>query len=279
MKQAIEPSFSHIKQSEQTTSTCPYRCENGMPCGGPVEEGQYCKWHESEQVLTDPSVKLHLQIHAEKVKHMYAYQLARADLHGIDLVNHGEKEGYSLIHSDLYRTNLRGAHLYKLDLSNSSLMKANLKGANMHSANLSNANLLGVILDKASLDGIIWGEHVLQENLAHQATEPREKQDLYHEAEEVYRNLRIVHDNQGYGLLAGHFFRREMIMRRHQIPVFSLQRFLSKLLDIFSGYGEQPFKVVMFSVATILSFAVMYALLGVSYEGVIISMRDRKSVV
>ena len=276
MKQLFEqaqPSTQSDREADDPLiKTCPYVCEHGQPCGGLIEEGEYCKWHDSVQVLTDPAIKLHFQAHAKDMQNMYGYQLANADLHEIDLVNHGHRHGYALTHSDLYRANLRGAHLRNLDLSHSSLMKANLKGANMHGAKLHNTNMLGTIFDKANLDSVDWGEHVLQENLAHQSSDPTEKKHLFHEAEEVYRNLRIVHDNQGYGLLAGHFFRREMIMQRYQLPLFSLERLASKLLDVFSGYGEQPFKVVLLSVNAILIYAVLYALLGVRFEGTIISM-------
>ena len=41
---------------------------------------------------------------------------------------------------------------------------------------------------------------------------------------------------------------------------------------MFSGYGEQPFRVVVFSITAILLFAILYAILGVRFEGEIISM-------
>ncbi len=258
---------------------CRYVCGEGRLCGEVAEEGEFCKWHDSEQVLTDPAIKLNLQTRARQVGHMHGYQLARTDLRDIDLVNHGEQDGFRLVHSDLYRADLRGAHLFNLDLSNSSLMKANLKGANMHSVDLRNANLLGTIFDKASLDGVIWGERVLQEKQAAKETDAEKKRYLYHEAEEVYRNLRITHDDQGHGRRAGRFFRREMIMRRYQMPLLSVRRLSSKLIDMFSGYGEQPFRVVVFSITAILLFAVLYAMLGVRFEGEIISMSMREGFV
>lgn len=251
---------------------CRYVCGEGRLCGEVVEEGEFCKWHDSEQVLTDPAIKLNLQARARQVGSMHGYQLARTDLRDIDLVNHGKPDGFKLVDSDFYRADLRGAHLFNIDLSYSSLMKANLKGANMHSANLTNTNLLGTIFDKASLDGVIWGERVLQENQADTETDPEKKRFLYHEAEEVYRNLRITHDDQGHSRRAGRFFQREMIMRRMQMPLFSIQRLSSKLIDMFSGYGEQPFRVVVFSVTAILLFAMLYAILGVRFEGEIIYM-------
>ncbi len=252
--------------------TCSFRCENGKACGEPVEEGEFCKWHDSIQLRTDPALKLNLQERAKTIKNMYGYQLSRADLRDIDLINHGEREGYKLTHSDLYRADARGAHMFRLDLSNSSLMKANLKGANLHCANLTNTNLLGTILDKSRLDGVIWGDKVQQERTAEQTTDPEEKQHLYHEAEEVYRNLRTAHDDQGLSLIAGYFFRREMTMHRMQMPLFSMQRFASRLIDQFTGYGEQPHKIIRLSITLILLFSVCYAIFGVRVDGDIIHL-------
>ena len=53
-------------------------------------------------------------------------------------------------------------------------------------------------------------------------------------------------------------------MRRYQMPWFSARRLLSKIVDLFCGYGERPIRVMAFSLTTILTFAVCYAALGVS---------------
>lgn len=59
-------------------------------------------------------------------------------------------------------------------------------------------------------------------------------------------------------------------MRRFQYPVFSRQRFASKLIDLFCGYGERPLNVIIFSLGLICLFAVTYFFIGVtSAAGVI----------
>ena len=258
-----------IEQTSNTnsgvvTQSCRFKLSGGVVRENEVEEGEYCKWHENEQALIDPALKLNLQAHAKKVPVMRNYQLANTDLREIDIIKHGDRDGYRLIDSDLYRANMSYSHLFKLDLSGSSLMKANLKGANLNHVILKNTNLLGARFDNTSLDGVIWGDKVLQESRAELTTDKNEKQQFYHEAEDVYRNLRIVHDNQGYSHTAGIFFRREMIMRRHQLPLLSFKRLASKLIDMFTGYGEQPAKIIVFSISTILLFAILYAIMGVS---------------
>ncbi len=250
--------------------SCQFRYPDSTLCSNEIEEDEFCKWHDNEQALIDPALKLNLQAHAKKVSVMRNYQLASADLSGIDLIKHGDRNGYRLINSDLYRANMSYSHLFKLDLSGSSLMKANLKGANLNHAVLKNTNLLGTRFENTSLDGVVWGDKVLQESRAELTTDKDEKQQLYHEAEDVYRNLRIAHDNQGYSHTAGIFFRREMIMRRHQLPLLSFKRLASKLIDMFTGYGEQPAKIIVFSISTILLFAFMYAIMGVSASNEVI---------
>lgn len=258
IEQTSNPGSGVVPQS------CQFKHLDGTACKNKVEEGEFCKWHDNEQALIDPALKLNLQVHARKTLVMRNYQLANTDLRGIDLINHGDRNGYRFLDADLYRANLSYSHLFKLDLSGSSLMKANLKGANLNHAILKNTNLLGARFENSSLDGVVWGDKVLQETEAENTADPAEKQRLYHEAEEIYRNLCIVHDHQGHSQTAGYFFRREMIIRRYQLPLFSLKRFGFKLIDLFTGYGEQPEKIIAFSISTILLFAVMYGTLGVS---------------
>lgn len=275
-KETTEP-VSNIN-SDVVTQSCQFRLANGAVCENEVEEGEYCKWHDNEQVLIDPALRLNLQIHAMKVPEMRNYQLANADLSDIDLIKSGDRNGFHLIDADLYRANLSHSQLFKLDLSGSSLMKANLKEANLNYAILENANLLGAHFDNCSLDGVVWGDKVLQEIKSETTTDPEERQRIYHEAEDVYRNLCIEHDRQGHSNTAGYFFRREMIMRRYQLPLFSFKRLISKVIDLFTGYGEQPAKIIAFSISTIFLFAFMYAIIGVSDGSKIIQFDSQADV-
>ncbi|OUS28627.1 potassium transporter Kef [Gammaproteobacteria bacterium 45_16_T64] len=198
---------------------------------------------------------------------MNNFSLARADLQGVNLVNRGAKQGYSLTNSDLYRANLEKAHLFMIDLSGSSLMKANLVDANLHYANLDGCNLLGVNLKGAKVEHVNWGTHITQELQARKAEGLENRLDLYQQAEEIYRHLRQTAEYQGLFELAGHFFQKEMTMRRKQMPKISTSRCISKLVDIFCGYGERPLRVIMFSVSLIVLFATLYFFAGLSFSG------------
>ncbi|MDN4502915.1 ion channel [Alteromonadaceae bacterium BrNp21-10] len=223
-------------------------------------------WQDPQrQPIDDLCHQLELRAHTKYP--MANFALCRAELRGINLVNRSSKQGYQLTNSDLYRANLENAHLFKLDLSGSSLMKANFTHANLHYANLSGCNLLGAKFTDAKIENVNWGACILQEQQAAKATTYVERIDFYEQAEEVYRNLRQTAENRGLFETAGAFFCKEMVMRRKQMPKYSVQRILSKLVEYFCGYGEHPNRVIGFSILLILLFAALYFFVGLSANG------------
>jgi len=54
-----------------------------------------------------------------------------------------------------------------------------------------------------------------------------------------------------------------MVMRRYQLPLWSGRRFVSKIVDLACGYGENPVKVILFSMSIIFSFALFYFFFGI----------------
>ena len=157
-------------------------------------------------------------------------------------------------------------------------MKANLEHANLNSAKLENTNLLGTQLFHSKMDNIHWNKKVLQESQADKTKNRALKLDLYEQAEEIYRNLRRVTEEQGLFQLTGLFFQREMVMRRKQLPRYSPKRTLSRLVELFCGYGEDPLRVVYFAMLMVFSFALFYFFLGISHGGEIIQFGSNKSL-
>ncbi|MCW8880134.1 MAG: ion channel [Kangiellaceae bacterium] len=208
---------------------------------------------------------------------MEGFSLPKEDLSGVNLVNRTSKTGYKLVNSDLYRANLENAHLFMLDLSGSSLMKANLRNANLHYANLEGCNLLGVNLKGAKIEHVNWGELINQEQQAKAAKSRDNQIDLYQQAEEIYRNLRQTAEHQGLFEFAGHFFQKEMTMRRRQLPRLSFKRNFSKLVDLFCGYGERPIRVILFSIIIIVIFATLYFFSGLSFSGESLAFNPQSS--
>ncbi len=219
--------------------------------------------------VRDPieNIRQALELRAHNKQPMSGFSLARENLSGLNLVNRTSKLGYQLTKSDFYHTNLENAHLFKLNLSGSSLMKANLSNANLHYANLEGCNLLGVNFSGAKIEHVQWGKKITQEYQAKQAKSVENKLDLYQQAEEIYRNLRQTAEQQGLFESAGRFFQKEMVMRRKQFTPYSGKRIVSKLVDLFCGYGESPLRVILFSIILIIIFATLYFFSGLSFSG------------
>jgi len=152
-----------------------------------------------------------------------------------------------------------------VDFSGSSLMKANFEGANLHFANLQNCNLLGTNFEHARLENVIWDKDIVQERKAKVTTNMAEKIDLYQQSEEIYRNLRRTCESDGLFETAGWFFQKEMKMRRKQLPLFSFKRLISKLVELSSGYGERPLRIILISAFVIALFTCIFFLTGLTY--------------
>lgn len=235
------------------------------------------KWQDGS-FRENPDVVEMLQNRANSGQTMRDFKLKSSQLENVNLVNRNSKKGHQLIDSDLYRANFRGAHCFMLDLSGSSLMKADFTGANLHCANLNNCNLLGTVFHDAKLEHVTWGDKSIQEQQADKSSDDEEKLDLYQQAEEIYRHLRKVFENQGLFESAGYFFEREMVVRRKQMPAYSFARLVSKTVDLFCGYGEQPLRVVAFSSIIILGFATIYFFSGLSFAGEQITFQSGASL-
>ena len=67
-------------------------------------------------------------------------------------------------------------------------------------------------------------------------------------------------------------------MRRLQLPRYSLKRTLSKLVDIFCGYGEAPLRIIGLSLIIILLCAIFYAFTGLSYGGEIQAISSEQTL-
>lgn len=249
-----------MSDSEQ----CQFEGPDGQSCNDSVFRDGLCLWHLEEKKKIYPDMQMKLEQRAKTGEPMVGFSLRGSDLSHINLVNYGQHDGHKLIHSDLYRANLTGAHMFSLDLTGTSLMKANLSRANLHRANLTDANLLGTNFDNTRMDNVEWGPQILQERQADEAETKTQRLDYLEQAEEIYRNLRKATEQAGLFENAGHFFQREMVMRRYQMPFWSLQRFFSKLVDMFCGYGERPARVIAFSMIAIFGFATAYWVFGIA---------------
>lgn len=253
---------------DQKPNTCIYHYREGNQCEEACNDSSpFCYWHDPVVDKSNDNIKEKLEAWAKSGRSMDGFQLKRVDLSNINLVKRGSRTGYTLRDADLYRANLQYAHLFSVDFSGSSLMKANLSFSNLHCANLERSNLLGVDISRCRLENIKWGDFNYQEIKAREAFKEGEKTlaiEHCQEAEEIYRNIRKNCEKQGLFQTAGYFFHREMVVRRYQMPQYSLDRFMSKMVDAFCGYGEKPLNVVIFSMVLILFCAISYFFMGIS---------------
>ena len=259
---------------------CAYKGSSGHDCDGMAEPGSgYCFWHCPDINKSGMDLRERLENRARTGRPMEDFLLKGANLENVNLVNHGGKP-YQLIRSDLNRANLHRAHLYHADLSGCNLLKANLSGANLHFTDLSDCNLLGVNFKAAKLDEVYWGNMLLQERLGYEKQRGHQENvalSLFQEAEEVARNIRRSCENQGLFAVAGDFFYREMVIRRQRYPEWSYDRVLSTLVDVISGYGEKPRRVISFAAGLIFMFSFIYFLLGVQEGGRLIQFSPDQS--
>ena len=264
------------------TSQCAYIHSDQSRCPHAANDFGLCHWHDprvSKSQDKDCAKQLEQQI--QKNINLSGYSLQRCSLENLNLVRHGHHSGYELRFIDFYRADLRSAHFFQADLRGSSLMKADLREANLHFTNLEDVNLLGAKLDGAKIENVNWGIMLLQERQAKEAKRQGHHQkanDYYEQAEEICRHIRKVAENQGLFETAGTFFYKEMVVRRKQLPRSSATRWVSKIVDVFCGYGERPARVILFSLSLIAIYSLIFAMLGIQSSSGILRFSTDLSV-
>jgi len=247
-----------------SSCACHYASPDGWKCDQSANGSGLCYWHDPDIDKSHDDIKGKIEAWANSGRPLDGFQLAKAKLKDINLVNHGSKVGFKCRNVDFYRADLTDAHFFGLDLQGSSLMKSKLIDANLHCAQVEDCNFLGADLTRTKLENVNWGRYFKQEKEAYGNLKEKNRKQatvLFQEAEEVCRNIRKECEKQGLFEKAGMFFRKEMRLRRYQMPLMSTKRVISKIVDVFCGYGEEPIRVVTFSIALILSCALIYFIL------------------
>ncbi len=263
-----------MQNSDSEKRRCTYRAPSGTGCPNDAGNTGLCFWHNPDAPKNGRDIKQRLLEYAASGRPMTGFRLAFAELEGIDLVRRSGDAGFDLSHADLFHANLKNARLINVNLQDTSLSRANLQGASLQFANLKDANLLGANMRRAKIDHVLWGERIRQENQAkeaEQASEPEKTEELYKQAEEIYRSLRRFTRDQGLYDLSGEWRYKELVMRRRQLPKLSFRRFLSKIFDLLCGYGEKPLRVIIFSILAIVACALVYFALGISHSGTVVA--------
>lgn len=214
------------------SDTCKYVFRDGTSCAEHIHPGsELCFWHDPKADKSGPEI-----IRMIEVKH-----------------KRGDK--------------LEGVIL------NDALFKTVLDYANMKEAKLTDAELLGASMEHTKLDFIGFGGddgYTVKNEIEGKEAETRGETDQAHakyfEAEEIYRTIKLNLKNRGMGFEAGEYFFKEMVMIRKQIPLYSFNRFWSKLMSISTGYGEKPHRIIGFSLAYMILCAAIFGYLGIHHS-------------
>jgi voltage-gated potassium channel Kch len=246
-------------------SQCTYKGPSGNPCAEPaLDDKSLCFWHDRDADKGGDDIKERPENRARNEESMEGFELGHANLEDAYLME------ANLSYANLTRVNLKDGHLFGINLKGSRLFKITLERANLKEADLEGTDLLGANLNDSDLERVTWGETLRN----HKEAEALEDQgdDIgarakYVEAEEIYRNIRQRYEDAGTTDIAGGFFYWEMVMKRKQMPFYSVLRFWSRLVDILCGYGELPHRIIGSSAGYITFNAVVYCLLGMQYGG------------
>ena len=253
---------------ETETLQCQYVAPDGTPCFDDAADGvSLCIWHDPAVEKSGPEWAARLEALVRAGQSLAGFELARAQLDGINLTVPDQPTGADLRYANLNRASLKGARLYRVDLTGANLLKANLSEANLNSARLEDADLLGAVFNRAHMDDIRWGKALRQDREAYAAIRNGETTlalQKFREAEEIYRDLRLTAEAQGHRRTSGEFFYREMLMRHYRLPRPSLARGVSSFAHILYGYGERPAYIIGSALTFIAVIAVFYFFLGVS---------------
>jgi hypothetical protein len=214
--------------------------------------------------------------------------LRGANLSGAQLVDvnftGARLRGADLSNAKLRFATLSGAHCYTVNLQNADLSYANLSGARLAKANLRGADLTGARFDVASilaestfaddtiLRDVTWNGAPLarvdwgslrssgDERAIRAAVGRQPRVAASRDAVRAYNGLASALKAQGITAPASYFRLREQRLERRALR---LERrygawFFACLIDLVSGYGEQPGRAFVAYLAVVATFASVY---------------------
>ena len=251
-------------------SNCNHQYEGGGFCAEPREgNSEFCFFHDADIPKNNPESTARIIEAIKAKKRLDGARLQKADL------SHADLSGARLVKAHLedcafVRTNFEGAHLFCASFQNANLFNANFRRANLKETDMRGANLLEIKIDEAKILGIQWGfKGVVQNEVEGRELEKAGKikgsKEKFREAEEIYRNIRIHLMAVGIFDEAADFFYREMVVRRKQLPLYSVPRLSSKVIDLLCGYGEKTFRVIGFSASFVVLNSFAFFCFGIRY--------------
>lgn len=188
-----------------------------------------------------------------------ASNFSGADMRNCNLTHAKLKEAY-LDNADLSEANLLGADLSKARLWHANLTKADLVESNLSGADLLNANLSLVKLWNADLK---CAKLLTKHNFLYKKDKLFSKYAIdekgFISASEGYRNLKQYFSSIGrYDDASWASFKERQMQRKQLFREGNIAYIPALLMGLICGYGEKPYRVILFSIAVIFSYAILY---------------------
>ena len=157
------------------------------------------------------------------------------------------------------------AQLFSCDLTASRLWHADLNGANLSEANLSYADLFNANLSSVKF----WNVNITGAKLLSMHNFLYKKGMLFYShaidesgplsAADGYRNLKQYFISTGrYDDASWASFKEKQMHRRQLLKEKNIAYVPSLIMALTCGYGERPGRIILFSVATVFTYAVLY---------------------
>lgn len=182
--------------------------------------------------------------------------------------------GADMRHCNLAHANLKSAYLDNADLSEAHLSGCNLSGArlwhaDLKDANLAEANLSGADLLNANLSLVkFWNASIKGAKLLtkHNFALSKKFFNRYAidekgpiSAAEGYRSLKQYFMSAGrYDDASWASFKEKQMQRRKLLREGNIAYIPSLFMALMCGYGEKPYRVILFSIAVIFLYAIVY---------------------
>lgn len=254
---------------------CSYQFEDGKKCREPrSSKSPLCFFHDPKAKKNTSSARNKTILAIHKGKRLDGAFLSGIDLSWADLPKARLVKAL-LDKANLMRANFEKGHLFGASFKGADLFNTNFRGANLKQTDMERSRLLEIKIDGAKIAGINWGNNKIVINETEGKRFEKKKQmakarEKYLEAEEIYRNIRTHQMERGLFDDAAEFFYREMVCRRKQLPLWSLRRFNSKIIDLLCGYGEKTYRVISCAIVFILFNSLIFYAFGIQYGSEII---------
>jgi hypothetical protein len=154
------------------------------------------------------------------------------------------------------------ADISSADLSGSNLENSKFVGSDLFGANLQDALLFNAVFQYSSLKGASLDEVVREERTAEKDSNYDSRREGFERAQAIYRELKDYFHREGYYDRASHYRYREKVCDRKKKRWWEVSRHISLAMDMFYGYGEKPFRLLIWWAVIVISCAAGFFTLG-----------------